>query len=692
MIFVERTYLDAPAWFKSQKAISIKSEISNFYSNNSTELLAQRSLKENQNYSRMLNQFPRMPEIRSELKWLFKNKCAFCESSFSELYVAHFRPKSLYEWLAFEWENLVLCCRDCNKAQGGSFPVNGIRGEVLCSIEKLRKIEDYLLIDPCYDLPEKHISFNYIGEILSLTDKGEETIRTFELNRPSLVRGRKMRINEVENIITRLRENFEINPTQAIFNELSLKIYQIINSPDQPFQGSVRAVFEKELDKLRRKLKDEEVQGNSNTIGKHVNHLTKIRKISSIRVENLLDMEDCEIQLNEADGSNWLMILGENGTGKSTLLKLLAINLAGEEKRRYLRQGRLSPKELVKPGYSSGYIQIVFTGEPVITRKLIFNLDETWAGSADQPFDGNVLSYGPVRIVMKELNYDDIIQNQFNSYSCLLDMNMWLVEKYEADMSTYSAAVRCIRAMLPLEAAVAQNFLLEPDGSRLVFRNLHHEQNKIPLDSLSSGYRNVFSLVCDIFRKIDGKDESSLEGIVLLDEIDVHLHPRWKMRIVGQLKELFPSVQFITTAHDPLCLRGLNKQEIIVLNRIGNGVRVHSDNLPNPEGLRADQLLTSEFFGLSSTLDPETESIFTEYYSLLAKRERGSEDTKRIEEFKEILKQWGYMGNNHREQLMYRAIDLFLAEERILSTSELRQHAQDNNLMDKLRNIWNNKE
>lgn len=346
----------------------------------------------------------------------------------------------------------------------------------------------------------------------------------------------------------------------------------------------------------------------------------------------------------------------------------------------------------MKPGYSSGYIQIVFTGEPVITRKLIFNLDETWAGSADHPFDGNVLSYGPVRIVMKELNFDDIIQNQFNSFSCLLDMNMWLVEKYKSDMATYSAAVRCIRAMLPIEASVAQNFLLEPDENRLVFRNLHHEQNKIPLDSLSSGYRTVFSLVCDIFRKLDGKDESSLEGIVLLDEIDVHLHPRWKMRIVGQLKALFPSVQFITTAHDPLCLRGLNKQEIVVLNRNSNGVRVHSDNLPNPEGLRADQLLTSEFFGLSSTLDPEIEVIFSEYYSLLAKRAKGSADEQRIEEYKESLKQWGYMGNNRREQLMYRAIDLFLAEERILSTSELRQHAEDNNLMDKLRNIWNKKE
>nr|WP_281423106.1 retron system putative HNH endonuclease [Paenibacillus oenotherae] len=695
VIFVSRNDARLPAWFESQKAEFIKSEIENFYSDIPNELLEQRSLRENQNYSRILSQFSRNPEIRSELKMLFCNKCAFCESSLTELYVAHFRPKSLYEWLTFEWDNLVLCCRECNKAQGAGFPIKGKRGKVLSSIEELRETELSLLIDPCYDIPEEHIAFDYDGNILALTDRGNETIRAFELNRPSLVRSRKMRINEVEYLINRLRNQFENNPTQDIFNQL---MFEIEPSPDQPFQGCIRSVFKNVLNKLQEKLEFEESKSivdslvRINVVGELVNHRTKTRKISSVRVVNLLDMEDCDIHINETDGSNWLMVLGENGTGKSTLLKLLAINLAGEEKRRSLSQGSMSPKELVKHGKSSGYIQIVFTGEPVITRQLIFNSDNTWTGSADHPFGGKVLSYGPVRIVTKELNAHDIIQNQFMPYSSLMDMNMWLVEKYKTEKPIYSAAVRCIRTMLPLSEDVAQIFLLEPEENRLVFRNLHHEQNKIPLDSLSSGYRNVFSLVCDIFRKLDGKDEASLEGIVLLDEIDVHLHPRWKMRIVSQLKELFPLVQFITTSHDPLCLRGLNKQEIVVLERIKDRVRVHSDNLPNPQGLRADQLLTSEFFGLSSTLDLETESTFTEYYSLLAKRVRGSEETNRIEEIKEILQQWGYMGNNRRERLMYGAIDVFLAEERILSTSELRQLAQENNLMDKLRSIWNKKE
>jgi len=677
----------------SEQAITLKSEIIDFYSNSSTELLEQRSLMEKKNFSKVFNQiFIKNSQIKHELTQLFNNKCAFCES-INPVSIDHFRPKSTYDWLIFEWENLIISCRDCNKAQSNHFPVNGKRGQVLSSIQELRKVENYLLIDPCYDLPEDHITFNYDGEILSLTEKGEYTIRMFELNRPSLIRNRKMRIHETEYLIHNVENNFSINPTQDSFNVLLSTVNKIINSPAEPFQGCLRAVFKDELYKLRRKITNEETHNFSEkrSIGKHVNHFTKTRKISSIKIENVLDMENCEIRLNEAEGSDWLMILGENGTGKSTLLKLIAINLAGEGKRGFLMEGMLSPRELLKPGFRSGYIEIVFTGEPELKRKLIFNLDDTWDGSAKHPFNGNVLSYGAVRIVMNERHSEDIIKNQFNPYSSLYDMNMWLVEKYKADRETYSAAVRCIRAMLPLEATIAQNFLLEPDGNRLVFRNLHHKQGKIPLDSLSSGYKNVFSLVCDIFRKLDGKNEGSLEGIVLLDEIDVHLHPRWKMRIVGQIKELFPLVQFITTSHDPLCLRGLNKKEIVVLNRIGSTVRVHSDNLPNPEGLRADQLLTSEFFGLNSTLDPETESIFTEYYSLLAKRERGSEDTKRIEEFKEILKQWRYMGNNRREQLMYDAIDMFLAEERILSTSEIRQQAQDNNLMDKLRDIWNNK-
>ena len=78
---------------------------------------------------------------------------------------------------------------------------------------------------------------------------------------------------------------------------------------------------------------------------------------------------------------------------------------------------------------------------------------------------------------------------------------------------------------------------------------------------------------------------SHASGIVLLDEIDAHLHPRWKMRIVESLRATFSGMQFIVTTHEPLCLRGIKEQEVVVLRREGDDVR-YIDDLPSPSDLR----------------------------------------------------------------------------------------------------------
>ena len=90
------------------------------------------------------------------------------------------------------------------------------------------------------------------------------------------------------------------------------------------------------------------------------------------------------------------------------------------------------------------------------------------------------------------------------------------------------------------------------------------KKSKVPLGDLSDGYQSAIALAVDIlemFYKLLKKDYEEVkfvdaEGIVLLDEIGAHLHPRWKMRIVSSFRKALPGVQFIVTTHQPLCLRG----------------------------------------------------------------------------------------------------------------------------------------
>jgi predicted ATP-binding protein involved in virulence len=97
----------------------------------------------------------------------------------------------------------------------------------------------------------------------------------------------------------------------------------------------------------------------------------------------------------------------------------------------------------------------------------------------------------------------------------------------------------------------------------------------------------------------DSADPLSEPAIALVDEIDLHLHPRWQREITAHLDRLFPNVQFIVTAHSPLVVQAPGVTNVAVLRRVNDHVEIVND----PEevrGWRVDQILTSDLFGLSS--------------------------------------------------------------------------------------------
>jgi hypothetical protein len=187
----------------------------------------------------------------------------------------------------------------------------------------------------------------------------------------------------------------------------------------------------------------------------------------------------------------------------------------------------------------------------------------------------------------------------------------------------------------------------------------------VPLDRLSDGYQSVVALACDVLAVLLNRwtDAAAAEGIVVLDELGAHLHPRWRMRIVVGLRKLFPRVQFLVTTHDPLCLRGLEAGEVALIERLDDEDRtvVVRQDLPSVAGLRADQLLTSEFFGLRSTLDPDIERAFDEYYRLLAERKPNAKQRRRITELQNQLAELRLLGDTLRERLVYESADRWLA-------------------------------
>lgn len=194
-----------------------------------------------------------------------------------------------------------------------------------------------------------------------------------------------------------------------------------------------------------------------------------------------------------------------------------------------------------------------------------------------------------------------------------------------------------------------------------------------PLRALSSGYEAVIAMSVDLIHMLFQRWESlrSAEGVVLLDEIGAHLHPRWKMRIVESLRRAFPRVQFIATTHEPLCLRGLHQGEILVMQRqpleegASRGVVEPFHPSQDVAELRVDQLLTSRMFGLYSTLDPDLEAELDRYYGLLSRHETALSDAERaeLEDLRGTVGRRGILGSTRRDQMIYRIIDEFVAKE-----------------------------
>ena len=130
----------------------------------------------------------------------------------------------------------------------------------------------------------------------------------------------------------------------------------------------------------------------------------------------------------------------------------------------------------------------------------------------------------------------------------------------------------------------------------------------VPFQALSDGYRAFVGWVADLLYHISsgapsGKKLVDSQGIVLVDEIDLHLHPRWQMQVIKTVARALPKMQFVFTSHSPLVAGSLEWMNIITLKAGTKTNRTVAKRLKQSiHGLDADQILLSDFFGLKSTM------------------------------------------------------------------------------------------
>ncbi|WP_316845527.1 ATP-binding protein [Pedobacter psychrodurus] len=157
---------------------------------------------------------------------------------------------------------------------------------------------------------------------------------------------------------------------------------------------------------------------------------------------------------------------------------------------------------------------------------------------------------------------------------------------------------------------------------------------RIPFSSFSLGYKTTVSWTVDLAWRLFNlypKSENPLKepAIVIIDELDLHLHPVWQRRIMTDLSAHFPAVQFIATAHSPLMVQASFNANHAILRFEDETVEIENE----PEGIdgwRVDQILTSEFFGLKSARGIAYEKLNDERIELISKENPNERQKKRI--------------------------------------------------------------
>ena len=137
------------------------------------------------------------------------------------------------------------------------------------------------------------------------------------------------------------------------------------------------------------------------------------------------------------------------------------------------------------------------------------------------------------------------------------------------------AVSRCFAGITGSDQVMTQ-FNLDTHSLDILYTDTEGRKLRVPMKNLSDGYKNTIGMIADIAYRMAvlnpqllGNVLTETPGILLIDEVDLHLHPVWQQRIIRDLQTLFPKVQFIVSTHAPSVISSVKRENMLVLDANG---------------------------------------------------------------------------------------------------------------------------
>jgi energy-coupling factor transporter ATP-binding protein EcfA2 len=414
-------------------------------------------------------------------------------------------------------------------------------------------------------------------------------------------------------------------------------------------------------DQLAKFMSELSISAPNTQAGVNEKKYTLIKKLT---LKNIGPFENLELTFDK----NWNILLGDNGVGKSTILKAIATVICGSDASSYayrlIKSGQNDATIILETedifdnsnenesydGKQKAYIAKIFkTGrDKAEIERYVRPLDaENWLVLAFPPLrtvswirpagpqpDGSKISVSedmlPIIAGETDPRMDKLKQWVVNQYFKSTDKNKSDEEKniYKKQLDRFAQIIDDLTPNL-----LVKDLEINTDTFEV---SITTEDGKIPIEAISQGTLSLISWVGILMQRlyeVFGEEDDPLlqHAKVIMDEVDAHMHPQWQQTLIYNLKKVFPNVQFIVSTHSPFVVGGMNPEQVFKFARNEEGKIVRIEVSAEDTHGRIDQIVTGPLFDLEYGRDNETKILLKRYSELSTKLELTGEEEKELE-------------------------------------------------------------